>query len=123
MNGTAVNGATSQNYTAAGNGVFATRVTLNGCTSGWSNPITVFTIPGIVTGPNPVTGKLIIQLPNNTETLSVLLMDINGQSVLEKGTFTTYFEIDMSRYMPGNYVLQIVNERTGAREQRIIVKM
>jgi large repetitive protein len=122
QDGTAISGTTAPMLSAEKSGVYTARASNGTCTSPFSNAITVFTFPGVIAGPNPVTDKLLIQYPNNTERLSVMLMDMNGQSVLE-GIFVTSYQIDMRLYQPGSYILQIINERTGERERRIIVKL
>jgi hypothetical protein len=71
--------------------------------------------------PNPVRDKLSIKYNGNPAKFTVTLISSNG-SILSTGTFTTNYEIDMTRYSAGVYIVRIVNDKNGERTQRFIVK-
>jgi photosystem II stability/assembly factor-like uncharacterized protein len=121
LNGAAIAGATGQSLATTTYGVYTVKVTQNGCTSPFSSALTLLN-PGITVGPNPVADQLVIQYPNNTEPCTVLLLDLSG-AVLERATFVTTYTIDMRKYTPGTYIVQIINPATGEKEQRVVVKL
>jgi hypothetical protein len=129
LNGAAVAGATGQTYAPTTSGQYTVQVTINGCTGQASAPFS-FTITAtndpvldkkITVAPNPVRNDLLIKYNGNGAKFSVMLFNING-TVLHRSSFTTTHSIDMSKYSAGLYIVRIVNERSGEKVQRMIVK-
>lgn len=129
LNGVSIPGATGTSYTPPGSGLYSVQVTENGCT-GQASAIFNYTITAtndpvldkkITIAPNPVRDDLLIKYNGNGAKFSVMLINING-SALHRASFTTNYQIDMRKYSAGLYVVRIMNERTGERIQRMIIK-
>jgi hypothetical protein len=71
--------------------------------------------------PNPVRDKLFINYNGNAARFTILLINSNG-AILSQGSFTTNYEINMSKLSSGVYIVNIMNEKNGERIQRLIVK-
>jgi len=127
--GNIINGATAQTYTATASGAYTVRVTSGSCTSAVSNSInyTVTAINNPVmdiqvqTLPNPVTNKLIVRFGGAATRLALELTDLGGR-VISRVNFISNYELDMSKLSAGSYVVRVVNQRTGEKVQRLIVK-
>ncbi len=90
--------------------------------SPWSEPVTFHT-PGDTTGvasytqvvanvyPNPTTGIVTIQLTNNEQVMNgnIQICDIYGRLLMDSKIQTARFDLDLSSYAPGVYMLRIVN--------------
>jgi hypothetical protein len=106
-------GETSQSFTATENGNYAVEVTQNGCTDlsdcisvtnvGIEAEISVFEVEVY---PNPTTSVLFVQLTNDGET-TWKLTNVTGQVVLEGVNYEDIFQLDLSEYAPGVYMLNI----------------
>lgn len=128
--GVAIEGATQHTYEATLPGLYTVRLSANGCISPSSNAINI--VPTAINSPeleskilmypNPVKNRLMIQYKGNNTFFSVYLLDISGKKVLKKGTFSTNYQLDMEGYTAGNYIVQIINNKTGEQTQRIIFK-
>jgi len=129
LNGGAITGATAQNYSTTAAGLYSVQVTLSGCVSPMSTAyqlsVTGFVSPvldaKIKIAPNPVHDKLSIKYNGNPAKFTAMVISSNGV-ILSTGSFTTHYEIDMNRFGAGVYVVRIVNDKTGERTQRLIVK-
>jgi hypothetical protein len=129
LNGAAIAGATGQTYSPTTSGQYTVQVTTNGCT-GVASVVFNFTITAtsdpvldkkITIAPNPVRDDLLIKYSGNGAKFSVMLYNING-AVLNRGSFTSNYQLDMRKYSAGLYIIRIVNERNGEKVQRMIVK-
>ncbi len=106
-------GETNQSFTATANGNYAVEVTQNGCTDlsdcisvtnvGIEAEISVFEVDVY---PNPTTSVLFVQLTNDGET-TWKLTNVTGQVVLEGVNYEDIFQLDLSEYAPGVYMLNI----------------
>lgn len=126
----AIGGAIAQTYTATSSGVYTVRVSLNGCSSTFSNAIH-FVATGIYTpswnqsilmGPNPVKDNIFIQYKGNSAIFQFRLMDANGR-LMAQGGFSSSYLLNMRPYSAGTYIVQIINLRTNEQVQRPIVKL
>lgn len=129
LNGTLIPGATAATYNPVSSGLYTVQVTTSGCT-GVASAAFNFTITAtsdpvldrkITIAPNPVRDDLIVRYSGNAAKFTVMLVNING-AVLQKGSFTTNYTLDMRKYSAGLYIVRIVNERNGEKVQRMIVK-
>lgn len=129
LNGAAIAGATGQTYSPTTSGQYTVQVTTSGCT-GIASAVFNFTITAtsdpvldkkLTIAPNPVRDNLLIKYNGNGAKFSVLLFTTNG-SMLHRGSFTTNYQLDMRKYSAGLYIVRVVNERTGEKVQRMIVK-
>ncbi|MBC7946541.1 MAG: T9SS type A sorting domain-containing protein [Chitinophagaceae bacterium] len=129
LNGVAITGATSGTYAPTAGGQYSVQVTSNGCTgtasSAFNFVITATNDPvldrKITIAPNPVRDNLTIRYTGTAGKFSVLLVNMHG-AVLSRSSFTSIHELDMRRYSAGMYIIEIVNERTHEKIQRVIVK-
>lgn len=128
--GVAIAGASGQAYTITANGTYTAKVIVNDCPSMASNAI-IFTTTGIttvvwdnqlLTGPNPVTNELLVQYKGNNGKFRIELRDINGKETGYPASFITNYRLPMKHLAAGPYLLLIVNDRTGERIQRLVIK-
>ncbi|MBL7741539.1 MAG: T9SS type A sorting domain-containing protein [Chitinophagaceae bacterium] len=129
LNNAAIAGATGQSYTPTTSGSYTVQVTQNGCTGTASAPFS-YTITAtndpvldrkITVAPNPVRDDLNIKYNGTGARFSVMLMNMHG-AVLLRSSFASNYTINMSKYSAGLYVVRIVNERSGEKIQRMIMK-
>jgi hypothetical protein len=129
LNGSAIVGATSATYTPTASGQYTVQVTTGGCTSVQS-AIFNFTVTAvnnpvldrkITIAPNPVRDILSVKYTGNATRFSLTLVSMNG-AVLLQTNFTSNYDINMSKYSAGLYVIRIVDEKRGDVVQRMIVK-
>ncbi len=62
--------------------------------------------------PNPATDRLIIEALSSENPANISLFDISGKKIMNKQLLKTRTEIDISRLLPGVYILQIENDTT-----------
>ena len=114
-NGTAINGATAQTYTATEPGVYTVVTSASTCTSAVSDA-QVLIITGLETTPelrvrtypNPVVNELIIDMHaiNPKREATIALYDIAGRTMLTtKGKGTVV--LPMATYNPGRYTVVV----------------
>jgi hypothetical protein len=112
-------GATNQSYTVVSNGNYYVIVSLLGCASEPSNTISITNV-GIATNeevisiklyPNPVSGKLIIEMAGNKEKINFEILNAIGQVVF-KGYFVEKTTVQASNFAPGVYLVKFENEKT-----------
>jgi photosystem II stability/assembly factor-like uncharacterized protein len=130
LNGTAISGATGQNYTPTTSGQYTVLSTSNGCAGPVSATFS-YVISGIVNptwnqqliiAPNPVHNVLNIKYTGNLTHFTMMLMDISGRQVLATAKFTSSYAMNMQRYPSGSYLVRIINDKSGEQVQRQIVK-
>lgn len=129
LNGTPVPGATNSTFSPTASGQYTVQVTANGCT-GLASSVFNFTITAtndpvldrkMTVAPNPVRDDLIIRYNGTGARFNLLLVNMNG-AVLHKSSFTSTHTIDMRKFGSGMYIVQIVNEKTHEKIQRMILK-
>ncbi len=104
---TPISGATSQAFTATSNGQYAVNVTVSGCTV-TSACVTISgvgldeNVLGAALYPNPTSGSVTIQLPNETTLETIVVTDVTGRIVRAEQNITTQ-----------NYVLDLAKEAKG----------
>lgn len=132
INNVIIAGATGKNYTPTTSGNYTVQVTLNNCTSTFSNVFNfiVTNIPNIdVFGnqvkifPNPVNDKLVITRSNTLTGLNIRLFDINGKELKTISSGSSRIEIEMATYAGGAYIIWIEDWRNKIRGRKIIVKL
>ena len=132
LNGVAVAGASSQNFTPTASGNYTVQVTLNNCTSAFSTTLN-FTVTGIPNIdvfanlikvlPNPVRDKLVINRSGTLLNLHIRLYDINGKLLEQLTSSLSSIEIDMAKYSAGTYIIWIEDTRKNIKGKKVIVKM
>lgn len=76
----------------------------------------------IALSPNPVSREVNITLAGYTEGALLIFTNMNGVE-LSRQRITSSSSLDMSCYPAGLYFVEVVNKRTGLRENRKIVKL
>ncbi|MGC3945749.1 MAG: T9SS type A sorting domain-containing protein [Chryseolinea sp.] len=113
----ALAGANGSSFTPTKQGSYQVRVTIDGCISEYSDTHMVIITAveewatGVEVYPNPVAEKLTVDLGNETNDVTIVLMSITGAPVktINAGSGGTH-EIDMSNLPAGMYLLQIESE-------------
>jgi hypothetical protein len=114
LNGQAISGANSENYTASQNGDYYVVVTDgNGC-SGNSDTITINNVglsvierkKQLAVSPNPVTNS--VCLYNIPEHCRLLITNVTGKTIYESGTQTSTETIDISHFSNGVYYIKLL---------------
>ncbi|RYY96465.1 MAG: T9SS type A sorting domain-containing protein [Chitinophagaceae bacterium] len=77
----------------------------------------------VTAAPNPVSNSLKVNYSGSEGPLTLRLLDMYGQPLKVNRAFGSTGSIDMSSLRPGNYVLQLIDERRGLTVQRNIVKL
>jgi uncharacterized delta-60 repeat protein len=128
--GNIIPGATAQTYVVSVPGVYTVRVTVNGCVSNASAPLTVVTTGinspeldrNIIIAPNPVEADLNVRYTGNFATFDIAVLDLSGKQVFAKAQFNYTFSLSMRKFSSGAYVVKIVNAKTGEQIHRLIMK-
>ncbi len=118
-NGTAIAGATSTTYSATQPGIYKVQVSVDDCTSEFSNDQAL-----IVTGdidratttigiyPNPVIDWLTISLGDESGKKEVSIIDLNGRKIESKEESGTEARFNVSSYYAGTYLLKVKSQST-----------
>jgi len=70
--------------------------------------------------PNPTKGMLRINLPNlNDQMAMIRIYDSNGKQIVQKLTFASENEVDLSCYPSGNYIM-VIHIKQDKKEWKII---
>ena len=72
--------------------------------------------------PNPVTDKLFIRLPGQSNINVVRILDISGRIILERSYASNHIEIDLSEFAANGIFIVHVNTSSGDFYKRIIVQ-
>jgi len=110
----AINGATSQSYTATSNGSYAVIITQNGCTDTSS----CYTVAGIGLRepqspaeiklmPNPSKGSFTVDMGQTVEKVSIEIWDVMGRRVLQKSAENCARIPVQTKLSPGVYLIKI----------------
>lgn len=126
-----VTGATAQSYRPSLSGYFKVQVNIAGCISTFSDPYyylvtAVLNISGNTIGtyrlvPNPAQERLIIQAINNTDKITVQIIDASGKRVI-RHDFTGSTQIDISLLAKGMYSVLLTDLKTRKQESKQIIK-
>ncbi len=118
FNGTPINGATSQSYTATQNGSYTVEISdSNGCTA-MSSPINI-TISGInkdieeinfAVYPNPASNNFTIQTENTSHTYNVTISSITGNIVYNNMNMSGTQLIDCNNWSTSVYIINVQSE-------------
>jgi hypothetical protein len=112
--GSTIAGATSQTYTAIANGDYEVEITSGTCV----DTSECQTISGVgideTNGvevveiyPNPSNGNITSDLGNNTNIVSITVIDINGKTVTSETTSNDMLSLDLTEVENGIYFVQI----------------
>lgn len=131
LNGNAIANANGATYKPETSGVYSVKVTLNGCASEMSEGANfVITSIGnidldasIVIAPNPASDHLTVRNKNNSAQLELSLINLSGNYLIEKKSFTSDCTIDMRRLQAGLYIVEVANKRTGEKTRRLVSKL
>ncbi|MFN4235200.1 MAG: T9SS type A sorting domain-containing protein [Bacteroidia bacterium] len=119
LNGSPINGATSQTYTATQNGIYTVETTdSNGCTAS-SNPINVTTIGineaegnmNVFVFPNPASGYFTIQLDNETLYYNITVTSVTGNIIYMQNNISGNQFIDCNNWASGMYLINVQSEK------------
>lgn len=108
-----IGGANEQLYTPITTGIYAVRITKDGCTvTSACNPITGFDrqlAENMLTFyPNPVAGELFIELTEDYSSIGIFIDDLTGRRVLTtEYAHDRRMRIDMGELNPGVYFVKI----------------
>jgi uncharacterized repeat protein (TIGR01451 family) len=119
LNERLIPGATGQQYVAQASGNYTVRVTENSCAI-FSDKF-ILLLPGsidsnawssrIVIGPNPVKNNLQIKNPDLL-TLEVRIVNMLGMIVYQNSFSSSNESITLQSFLPGKYVLLLINRKT-----------
>lgn len=123
FNGVAIDGATGQALEVDKTGRYTLAVSQNGCTQSGSVD---YAITGLerdpataVAWPNPVSGKLTIDIPSTLIVKSLWLQTTSGAIADKHNNPSGSVTIDMEQYTPGFYFLVMDTDR-GRKVQKVI---
>ncbi len=87
----------------------------------WSNTTNINTDYKIIIYPNPTDEKLNIRLPDNLAIEKYIVYDIKGNELLEKKITNKFFELDVSNFNRGQYLVSFFNENVLISTRRFIL--
>jgi N-acetylneuraminic acid mutarotase len=129
LDGNAVAGATAQTYRPILSGVYTVRLTLDGCTGDFSEPVSYFitSVNNFNNGefiriaPNPVANRLIVnwQLQTN-ERLTARVFNSQGQVMMQFANIQNGQPLNVQHLSQGVYWLQL---ETVANKRRFVYKI
>jgi hypothetical protein len=134
LNGVAIPGATSSQYTVAQNGIYSLTISALSCESEMSNTI-VFTEVDLLYKnqktviniyPNPGNGEFTLEIQGNTnKSLSISVLDALGRTIwseTEKSGSTSSFEkhIQLGRVPAGIYWLKVMTDSTPVLKKVVV---
>lgn len=130
LNGSAIPGATAQNYVTTANGNYTVTVTANGCSSAPSTVRNVTntgienTLPGMSVEifPNPATGSFNIKLNGYQQDATLALYSLTGQQIFKTSVPSDGKpkNIDTRGLATGTYLLKVTSEK-GIQVKRLII--
>ena len=111
LNGNAIPGATSQNYTVTQNGNYSVTVTANGC----SSPSAVYAVGveeisannSVFIFPNPNNGNFTVSQNGNVQSISITVLNVLGEKIFETRTAASKTDINLSNQSNGIYFIQV----------------
>lgn len=129
INGIAIGGASSQNYTAYQSGIYEVVVTINGCASDTSAPFN-FSTTGInyteqqqiVISPNPFTSQTTVTFNQEQKNIIIKITDALGNEVRIISFTGKQCMIDKGALNKGIYFLQINDQNKNRVNRKIIVQ-
>lgn len=107
-------GATQKNFVATQSGSYTLIVTnIQGCSSSPSSAIKISILGATETllttiFPNPTKDRFTVKTENSGE---LIIYNLSGIELLRKTITQTYDTIDISRYVPGNYIVKFTDHR------------
>lgn len=110
---TAINGATSAQFTAGTNGGYAVVVTQNGCSDTSScYPVSGLGLndsdnPPISVFPNPVSGQVTIQTSQQDPLVSYSIRDLTGRVIEQAELISTRHTLQTNNWPAGTYLLDL----------------
>ncbi len=122
MDGTAIDGATQQNYTiSTGSAVYTVQVTVEGCISNMSDPVVITGLNKSIAGeifhiwPNPVNNQIFVELPNNYTIYSYVIINSMG-AIIKSNTFkrtelVQNFDVTLNELRSGIYTISVATDR------------
>ena len=126
LNGTAISGANSQNFTATHTGNYTVSFVLNDYTACVSNSAVFnlsvlgkdyFNLNSISILPNPTTGLVSIASTSNLVMDTIEIFDFSGKKISKQSTNTK--EIDLSSFESGIYILKLHSGNTTIQKKII----
>jgi hypothetical protein len=75
---------------------------------------------GLSVYPSPAKGSITVESSLNNVTVSIY--DVVGKKVYRDELIANHKTIDVSKFLPGNYIVQLVDPSTGLRMTRRFVK-
>jgi hypothetical protein len=116
-----INGQVSNGLSINTNGVYKLKVTIDGCSSEFSDPFTFLitevedreTVSSFKIYPNPVRNELTIQLPkaSTQETSELSIFDQTGRLMINERIRGKEQVIPVDQLSPGSYLIRVSNEK------------
>lgn len=132
LNGVSISGGTGQTFAPIVSGNYTVQITVNNCTSNFSNTINfvVTSIPDlnvfdnqVKVLPNPIKDFLIILRSNSNLILNIEIYDIQGRRLTTLSSNRSRTEIYMRKYAAGPYIIRIEDKRTKLVGKKVILKL
>jgi hypothetical protein len=129
LNGTAITGATGQQYDGNVSGQYSVSATINGCTMASDafsftfipNP-DLITLSDVAVYPNPVKDNLVIANKANRK-LAIRIFNVHGVLIYSGNIFSLTGNVDMKYMQRGTYAIEIIDTVTSQFVVKKIVKL
>ena len=64
-----------------------------------------------------------VRCPGYTGAMTIRVTTIKGYELLKPTKFSSSYSFDMTPFAVGMYVIEVINERTGEKVQKKVIKM
>ena len=73
----------------------------------------------VISYPNPVVNELIVEIPNNSQTMDLIIYSMEGK-IIDSFTIRETLKISFSKFTPGTYVISLKNSTELIKSYKII---
>ena len=73
----------------------------------------------VISYPNPVVNELIVEIPNNSQTMDLIIYSMEGK-VIDSFTIKETLKISFYKFTPGTYVISLKNNNELIKSYKII---
>jgi len=73
----------------------------------------------VISYPNPVVNELTVEIPNNSQTMDLVIYSMEGK-IIESFTIKETLKISFSKFTPGTYIIYLKNNTELIKSYKII---
>lgn len=73
----------------------------------------------VISYPNPVVNELIVEIPNNSQTMDLIIYSMEGK-IIDSFRINETLKISFSKFTPGTYIISLKNNTELIKSYKII---